>query len=86
MQCDECQHELWKAGEIAPAGVYARVDDQSYHRVTLMQAGPLPASFDGHMAQYCSAPPTLSTRKKRRTSDEVENHLTSAASIVVTGL
>lgn len=50
MKCEECQQELWKAGEIVPAGVYARVDDQSYHRVVLEQEGALPASFDGHTA------------------------------------
>ena len=55
MQCEECQQELWKAGEIVPAGVYARVDDRSYHLVTLEQEGPLPASFDGHTAWYCSS-------------------------------
>ena len=55
MKCEECQQELWKAGEMAPAGVYARVDDHSYHLVTLAQAGPLPPSFDGHTAWYCSS-------------------------------
>lgn len=53
MRCDECQQELWNAGEIVPAGIYARVDDLSYRLVTLEQAGPLPASFDGHTAWYC---------------------------------
>lgn len=55
MQCEECQQPLWKAGEVVPAGAYARVDDDSYHLVTLAQEGPLPASFDGHTAWYCSA-------------------------------
>lgn len=55
MKCDECQQLLWKAGEIVLAGVYARVDDDSYHLVTLEQEGPLPASFDGHTAWYCSS-------------------------------
>jgi hypothetical protein len=55
MHCEECQQALWKAGEIVPAGAYARVDDNSYHLVTLEQEGPLPASFDGHTAWYCSA-------------------------------
>jgi len=53
MKCEECQQSLWKAGEVVPAGVYARVDDNSYHLVTLEQEGPLPASFDGHTAYYC---------------------------------
>lgn len=55
MRCEECQQELWKAGQIVPAGVYARVDDQSYHLVVLEEEGPLPASFDGHTAWYCAA-------------------------------
>ena len=55
MKCDECQQTLWKAGEVVPASVYARVDDDSYHLVTLEQEGLLPASFDGHTAWYCSS-------------------------------
>jgi hypothetical protein len=35
--------------------VYARVDNHSYHLVTLTQTGPLPPSFDGHTAWYCSS-------------------------------
>lgn len=53
MKCEECQQELWKAGQIVPAGAYARVDDRSYRVVNLEQAGPLPATFDGHTALYC---------------------------------
>ncbi len=53
MKCEECQQALWKAGEIVAAGAYARVDDRSYRVVILEQAGPLPASFDGHTALYC---------------------------------
>ncbi len=53
MKCEECQQELWKAGEIVPAGAYARIDDRSYRLVILEQAGPLPATFDGHVALYC---------------------------------
>lgn len=55
MKCEECQQELWKAGDIVPAGAYARVDDQSYHVVLLEQAGRLPATFDGHLALYCAS-------------------------------
>lgn len=55
MKCDECQQELWKAGEIVPAGAYTRIDDQSYRLVILEQEGPLPATFDGHTAWYCSS-------------------------------
>ena len=56
MQFEERQMSLWKAGEIAPAGTYVRVDDCSYRAVTLEQAGPLPATFDGHVALYYPAP------------------------------
>lgn len=65
MQCDECQQPLWKAGETVPAGVYARVDDHSYHLVTLEQAGPLPPSFDGHTAWYCSSACRCATHAKQ---------------------
>ncbi len=52
MKCEECRRELWKAGETAPAGTYARVDDLSYRIVVLEQKGRLPATFDGHTALY----------------------------------
>jgi hypothetical protein len=52
MQHDEYHLPLWKAGEVVPAGVYVRVDDQSYKMVTLQQKEPLPATFDGHIALY----------------------------------
>ncbi len=55
LRCEECQMPLWKAGEIVLAGTYTRVDDRSYRAVTLEQAGPLPATFDGHVALYCTA-------------------------------
>lgn len=52
MKCEECRQELWKAGDTAPAGTYARVDDLSYRIIHLKQAGPLPATFDGRTALY----------------------------------
>lgn len=55
LRCEECQIPLWKAGEVVPAGTYARVDDRSYHTVLLDHEGPLPATFDGHAALYCSS-------------------------------
>lgn len=54
-RCEECQTLLWKAGEIVPAGIYTRVDDRSYRAVVLEQEGPLPATFDGHIALYCTS-------------------------------
>jgi hypothetical protein len=46
------EFHIWHAGEIAPAGIYVRIDDRSYQRVTLSEEGFLPASFDGHVALY----------------------------------
>jgi len=54
--CDECQVRLWKAGELAPAGIYVRVDDRSYRAVKLKSDGYLPPSFDAHVALYCASP------------------------------
>ncbi len=53
LRCEECRMPLWRAGEVVPTGTYVRVDDQSYHPVILDQDGPLPATFDGHVALYC---------------------------------
>lgn len=55
MRCDECGTALYEAGDVVPAGVYARIDDGSFRRITLKRQGRLPASFDGHIAQYRSA-------------------------------
>ena len=55
VRCEECQMPLWKAGEVVPAGTYVRVDDRSYRPVVLNQEGPLPATFDGHVALYCTS-------------------------------
>lgn len=55
LQCEECQMPLWKAGEVVPAGTYVRVDDRSYRAVTLDLEGSLPATFDGHIALYCTS-------------------------------
>jgi hypothetical protein len=60
MQYDEYLTPLWKAGEIVPAGTYVRVDDRSYKVVTLQQKGPLPATFDGHVALYYASTPISS--------------------------
>ncbi len=46
---------VWKAGELVPAGTYVRIDDESSRQITLFMAGPLPASFDGHVACYSVA-------------------------------
>jgi hypothetical protein len=48
----EFQVDIWKAGEIAPAGTYVRIDEPSYRVILLECEGPLPATFDGHVAFY----------------------------------
>ncbi len=52
MRCEECGVRLCEAGELVPAGMYRRVDDARHAVVTLDEAGPLPASLDGHIALY----------------------------------
>ena len=53
---EEHQARIWKAGEIVPAGTYMRIDQQSYRVITLDGEGPLPATFDGHVACYRALP------------------------------
>jgi hypothetical protein len=52
MHCDECAAPLWRAGESAPPGEYARVDVVTPTIVRLRAHERLPASFDGHIAVY----------------------------------
>jgi len=49
----EHQDLVWKAGEVVLPGTYIRIDDDSYRKITLTHKGPLPATFDGHVALYC---------------------------------
>ena len=57
---EEYQMLVWKAGEIVPAGTYVRIDDLSYRIITLDCEGPLPATFDGHVALYSFFPTVYS--------------------------
>lgn len=66
LQCEECQMPLWKAGAVVPAGTYVRVDNRSYRTVILDQVGPLPATFDGHVALYCTSACACRDRADRR--------------------
>ena len=79
MRCDECGTALYQAGEIVPAGAYMRVDDGSFRRVRLGRRGALPASFDGHVAEYCrSTAPCACERRYIATvlaSDQGEHEL-----------
>lgn len=56
MDGEEYGVQVWQAGESVPAGIYLRVDNHSYRAIVLEQPGPLPASYDGHIAYYCQAP------------------------------
>ena len=64
MRCEECGSPVWRAGEIAPAGTYLRIDRAPYQRVRLLVDGPLPATFDGHSALYRTAGITCSCMKR----------------------
>lgn len=76
LRCEECQMPLWRAGEVVPAGTYTRVDDKSYRTVMLDQEGPLPATFDGHVALYCTAACACRDRANRKlvSSNTHERH------------
>lgn len=69
--CDECGTVLFQAGDRVPVGTYLRVDDGSFLRVSLAAPGPLPASFDGHIARYsAAAAPCACTYHAGATDDE----------------
>lgn len=70
-RCEECQMPLWKAGEVVPVGTYVRVDDRSYHPVSLDQEGPLPATFDGHIALYCTSACACRDHANHRRSNDL---------------
>ena len=61
MDEDEYGVPTWRAGELAPAGAYVRVDDGSSRLVQLKAPGLLPPTFDGHVALYCPAPAGFGT-------------------------
>lgn len=62
--CEECGTPLYQAGERVLPGTYLRVDDGSFQRVSLSATGPLPASFDGHVALYrIAAAPCVCERR-----------------------
>ena len=63
MRCEECGCALYEAGDVVPAGVYARVDDASFRQILLARPGPLPASFDGHIAEYRDAVSSCACRR-----------------------
>ncbi len=55
MDTEEYGMELWRAGDLVPAGSYLRVDDHSYRLIVLKEQDHLPGSCDGHVAFYCQA-------------------------------
>lgn len=60
MWSEEYQAIVWKAGDIVPEGRYVRLDDPLHRLVVLEQAGPLPATCDGHVAFYRALPGPIS--------------------------
>ena len=56
MWLNELEVRVWKAGKMAPAGNYVRIDDGSYRLIILKRERPLPASFDAQVALYRAAP------------------------------
>lgn len=69
--CEECGTRLYRAGDQVPAGTYLRVGDGSFHRLSLPAAGPLPASFDGHVAQYRAAAAPCVCQRQRTEEDQI---------------
>lgn len=55
MTCEECQQDLWQAGEIVPMGTFIHVDDHSHRIVILEQERARPSMFDGPITLYCSS-------------------------------
>jgi hypothetical protein len=49
---DPDEESVFRAGQVVPAGVYARLDSAPERRVVLGEEGVLPASFDGRVALY----------------------------------
>ena len=47
------------------------MDDGSFHRLDLSAAGPLPASFDGHVAQYRVASAPCVCQRQRTEADRI---------------
>lgn len=71
MDCEECGAHVWQAGSIVPAGTYVRIDDQSYKPIVLAAGGPLPATFDGHVARYRVAGVTCACMERAHTAPSV---------------
>ncbi|SRR5690348_5503753 len=69
--CEECGTRLYRAGDQVPAGTYLRVDDGSFQRLSLPAAGSLPASFDGHVAQYRAAAAPCVCQRQRTEEDQI---------------
>lgn len=81
-QCDECGTLLYRVGEVVSAGTYIRVDDESFHRVVLAEAGHLPPSFDGHIAVYRLAmAPCICERRHMRADDASPNDASPAGAV-----
>lgn len=87
--CEECGTRLYQAGERAPLGEYLRVDDGSFHRITLASGAALPASFDGHVALYrLAAAPCVCQRRhlgRHSAATHTATHTAAPAAIAAEG-
>ncbi len=78
MHCDECGTVLFEAGDVVPPGEYLRVDDGSFTRVVVARRGPIPASFDGHVASYRHAGAACACRRRAEQRHADENPLNTS--------
>lgn len=80
MRCEECGTVLFEAGDVVPAGEYLRVDDGSFTKVVVARRSPIPASFDGHVAQYRGAGAACACRGRAqgRSAPETPSRQTDA--------
>ena len=77
--CEECGTRLYQAGERVSAGTYLRVDDGSFQRLRLSSTGPLPASFDGHVALYRAAAAPCVCERRRTEASHAARQVSPAA-------
>jgi hypothetical protein len=74
MDLEEYSEQVWRAGEMVTAGIYLRVDDDSFRVVILGQDERLPASYDGHVAHYCRAPAMCLINAQPASSDTLSRN------------
>ena len=78
--CEECGTRLYQASDRVPSGSYLRVDDGSFHCLSIAAAGPLPASLDGHVARYRAAAAPCACERRRVNAERTVPTATGQAS------